>query len=117
MRKTVQIILLAALGFGLCGPIQAESSPLTPIKAALQANHPQEAYRLAQDLDKTYAGEPQFDYWFGRAALASGHFPEATFAFERILIGEPGHQPARIFLAQAYEKMGKPEVAKIILGK
>lgn len=52
------------------------------------------------------AGEPEYDYLLGLAALDSDHAAESVFAFERFLTLHPENGPARLELARAYYVMG-----------
>ena len=102
------LVLVAACLFFYVLPCQADDpSLLQPIKDAILAKEYQKAYEYAQDLSSKYAGDSQFDYWYGKAAYESGHYSEASFALERVLIVEPGHQPAQHYLGLTYQKMGR----------
>lgn len=76
------------------------------IQKNVSAGHFQEAYLLAVKLQDQYVGEPQFDYWFGRAAYENQIYDQASFAFERVLIAEPNHTSAQQYLTLCYQKMG-----------
>lgn len=62
----------------------------------------QEAYQLGQQLLAEEAGSPTFDMAFGVAALRSGEYDQALFAFERVLIYNNKIQVARFELARTY---------------
>lgn len=111
----IKNLILFTLSLGLYSTITLAVSPLDPIKEALKAKEYGAAYQRAHELLDTYAGDPQFDYWYGKAAYSAGHYEAATFAFERVLIAEPGHTPARYYLGLTYQKMGHPEFAKPLL--
>jgi len=70
------------------------------------------AYPLARRLSVDYAGNPDFDYLYGRAALATGHANEAIFALQRVLIVRPADDRARVLLARAYIRTGERELAQ-----
>lgn len=59
-----------------------------------------------------YAGDPEFDYLLGIAALDSGHPGDALLAFERVLLVEPDHLQARAELGRAYLAAGEHENAR-----
>ncbi len=65
------------------------------------------AYSVARTLSIDHAGNPDFDYLYGRAALAAGHPDEAIFALQRVLIVRPADDLARLALAQAYARTGE----------
>ena len=68
----------------------------------IKANKPQEAYALLTPHQSEFAGEPDFDYVLGLAALDSGRPNEAIFALERVLAVKPDHLQARAEIARAY---------------
>lgn len=59
-----------------------------------------------------YAGDPEFDYLLGIAALDTGHPGEALLALERVLLVEPDHLQARAELGRAYLAAGEHENAR-----
>lgn len=65
-----------------------------------------EAYALLEPLDFEHAGEEQFDYLLGVAALDSGKSDKATLAFERVLVVNPKNTAARLEIARAYYQLG-----------
>src|SRR6266705_279216 len=58
------------------------------------------------------AGDPEYDYLLGIAALDSGERERAVFALERVLAVNPNHAQARAEIARAYFEMGEKENAK-----
>jgi len=78
----------------------------------MQQNNPQAAYQLLDPLESKRAGEVDFDYLLGVAALDSGHRERAVFALERVLAVNPNHAQARAEIARAYFEMGEKENAK-----
>jgi len=59
-----------------------------------------------------YAGDPEFDYLLGLAALDSGRPGRAVFALERVLIAKPDFLQARAELARAYFALREHENAQ-----
>ncbi|MGH8745429.1 MAG: surface lipoprotein assembly modifier, partial [Burkholderiales bacterium] len=51
-------------------------------------------------------GEPQFDYFFGVAAIDAGHAGDGVLALERYLIRFPRNPAARVQLARGYFALG-----------
>lgn len=58
------------------------------------------------------AGDPDFDYRLGIAALDAGHYGEAVLAFQRVLAVQPDNAPARAELARAYALAGDIDTAR-----
>jgi tetratricopeptide (TPR) repeat protein len=81
-------------------------------KRLMQQNNPQAAYQLLAPLESKRAGEVDFDYLLGIAALDSGRREQAVFALERVLAVNPNHTQARAEIARAYFEMGEKENAK-----
>lgn len=71
-----------------------------------------QAYSLLEPLADERAGNPEFDYLLGIAALDAGHLTEAVFALERVLSVEPDNAAARAELARAHLNLGELEQAK-----
>lgn len=51
-------------------------------------------------------GDPQFDFYFGVAAVDAGHSGEGVLALERYLLTFPGSNEARLELARGYFVLG-----------
>ena len=77
----------------------------------IAAKQPAEAYALLEPLEEANAGTPAFDYWFGVAALDTGHLDRALAAFERVLAREPGNDVARLELGRTFLRMGSLDLA------
>ncbi len=77
----------------------------------LQEKNPQAAYQLLQPLESQRAGNPEYDYLLGIAALDSGERERAVFALERVLAVNPNHAQARAEIARAYFLLGEKENA------
>lgn len=92
-------LLLASLVPG--GAVQAQDA------AAAQA-----AYTGLAAQASTRAGDPEFDYQLGTAALDAGHYGEAVIAFQRVLAVQPGNAQARAELARAYALAGDIDTAR-----
>ena len=70
-----------------------------------------QAYTLLLPLQSERAGDPEYDYLLGIAALDSGKATEAIFALERVLAVNPGHLQARAEIARAYLAAGEVTAA------
>lgn len=71
----------------------------------------QTAYELFLSYEPELSGEPQFDYWYGVAALRANKAIEAAAALERVIQAQPLHAGARLELATAYYKLDLLEKA------
>lgn len=82
------------------------------IQAQIRAGQAQAAWNLAQQHMSEHAGEPDFDFAAGLAALEAGQPQHAVMALERVLIVQPGHHRARLELARAYFLLGDYAAAR-----
>lgn len=71
-----------------------------------------QAYDLLLPQEGARAGDPEFDYLLGVAALDSGNLERAVFALERVLAVQPNNHVARAEIARAYLEMGERDSAK-----
>lgn len=71
-----------------------------------------EAYRLAETHRAELEGHALFDFYYGVAALASGHHGEGIFALERVIMQRPGFHRARLELARGYFLIGEDRRAR-----
>lgn len=95
--RATALAAMAALGMGAWAA-HAASPVATP------AASPRLEGLLAQEAQQ--AGDPEFDYALGVAALDAGHLSRAIFALERVVAVQPGNGPARAELARAYLAAG-----------
>jgi tetratricopeptide (TPR) repeat protein len=63
-----------------------------------------------------HSGNPNFDYWYGVAALESAHPDKATLALERALAVNPDYVAARLDLARSYFALGDMDRARVEFG-
>lgn len=71
-----------------------------------------ELYRSLVRVEGRYAGDPDFDYAFGTAALDSGRYSHAVFVLQRAVASRPRFAGARMELARAYYALGDNESAR-----
>jgi hypothetical protein len=95
--STVLLVLLPTTLFAAANT----TDQMSELVQLVQANKAADAYALAVKMSPAHAGEPDFDFYYGFAALKSGHAGEAAFAFERVLMANPGNGQARLGLAEA----------------
>ena len=81
-------------------------------KQLVLANRMQEAFDLLRPHELQLAGNPDFDYLFGTAAVDTGRSDLAIFALERVLAERPSFAGARLELARAYFNIGDNETAR-----
>ena len=75
---------------------------LSDLQQAIKNNNYKEAYQLGLKLRDRYEGDPEYDFLFGLAALETGMFHEAVFAFERAITYSPNKLRARLELGRAH---------------
>jgi tetratricopeptide (TPR) repeat protein len=81
-------------------------------KKLVLSNELQAAYELLSPHEFQLAGNPDFDYLYGTAAVDTGHADLAIFALERVLQERPSFAGARLELARAYFDIGDNESAR-----
>ncbi len=70
------------------------------------------AYQLLEPLESKYAGDINYDYLLGIAAVESKNFTRGAFALERVLALDPNHKDARAVMAKAHLMLGETEASK-----
>lgn len=70
------------------------------------------AFALLSPLEPQRAGDPEFDYLLGIAAIDAGQPTRAIFALERVLALQPDNALARAEIARAYLAVGETDTAK-----
>lgn len=126
-RSFALSVAIAAVSPGVLGQVQAppaqpsrelaqgsaatasRAAPAMPL-AQLLANaarmiangQSDDAFRALEARVGDYAGDPDFDYQLGLAALDSGRPGQAVMALERVLIVRPGFLQARAEIGRAY---------------
>ena len=90
----------------------AGAQDLDAMAALIRAGQAGEAYRQLAAAEETRAGDVEFDYLLGVAALESGQPARATLAFERVIALEPDHLGARLDMARANFALGQDQLAR-----
>jgi hypothetical protein len=103
---------LAVLLATLAGAPALADQPLDQAKKLLEAKRPKEAFDLLRPLEAKRAGEIEYDYLLGIAALDAGDAQAAIFALERVLAVNPNYLQARAEIARAYYVLGERENAR-----
>lgn len=107
--KRVACAVVAALSLHAGGALADEVTDRA--KALLNANKGADAYQLLEPLESARAGEVEFDFLLGLAALESGQNTRAVFALERVLAMDPNNIRARAEIARAYLALGETQTA------
>ncbi|MFG1488418.1 tetratricopeptide repeat protein, partial [Oceanospirillum sp. HFRX-1_2] len=68
----------------------------------LSKKQPERAYETLKPAELVYAGDAQYNYLLGMAAIDSGHPEDASWAFERVVAVMPHHAGARMDMARAF---------------
>ncbi len=87
-------------------------SLLASATALIKAGKQQQAYDLLFPHQSSLAGDVDYDYLLGIAALDSGKPNAAIFALERVLAVNPNHLQARAEIARAYLAAGEVGASK-----
>jgi hypothetical protein len=82
------------------------AAPADDIKALLGQGKSVEAYNLGSK-NPDLLGQPEFDFYFGIAAIDSGHAGEGVLALERYIVNFPQNENARLELARGYFVLGE----------
>ena len=81
------------------------------MKVLIEQKKAEQAYELGVRHPELM-GDPLFDYYFGVAAVDSGHTSTGVFALERALLDNPDNDLVRLELGRAYYAQGEDERAK-----
>ena len=103
-------VSLLALGLLIATPFALADS-VDELRVLVDGNDAA-AWDMAQRMEPESAGEPEFDFWYGLAAKAAGKKNQAVFAFERVVLNQPGNARAKLELADAYYLHGNTGEAK-----
>jgi hypothetical protein len=113
MRSLHRRLLLALAALLLCGGFaQAADPTLQRARQALEQGNARAAYEALVPQQTERAGDPEYDYLLGVAALELGRNTEAVFALERVLAIQPDNAAARAQIARAYFNLKETDSAK-----
>jgi tetratricopeptide (TPR) repeat protein len=112
MRYVKRLALLFSFVFVFPLVTLAADELLISAKQQLDNGNPQAAYNLLIPLQSERAGDPEYDFLLGSAALGIGKNTEAVFALERVLAVRPDATVARALIARAYFNLKETETAK-----
>lgn len=100
LAAAVLALLIAA------GAQPARGAPADEVRALLEQGRSKEAYELASRHPEEL-GKPEFDFYYGIAAVDSGHAGAGVLALERYIVQFPDNDRARLELARAYFVLGE----------
>jgi tetratricopeptide (TPR) repeat protein len=84
----------------------ALAAPADEVRALLDQGRARDAYELARRHPDEF-GKPEFDFYYGIAAVDAGHAGEGVLALERYIVLFPDNDRARLELARAYYVLGE----------
>ncbi len=108
-RRTEFALIISLLFFSLTAIADAD---LSAAKALLDAGKPAEAYAALEPYEFDMAGNQEFDYMLGVAALDSGKPEKAILIFDRLLTANPNFAGARMDQGRAYFALKSDALAK-----
>lgn len=113
MKNTNSKLRMVLLVVGLLVAGVARADAVTDnARALLDKGDARAAYALLEPLEPERAGDPDFDFLLGLAALEVGKNTNAVFALERVLAVNPNHTRARAEIARAYAALGETKTAR-----
>lgn len=105
-----------ALATGLCVAAAQEPIPIAEVlsraRGLMREGRASEAYAMLAPLESDLAGNVDYDYLLGIAALDGGKPARATLALERVLAVDPDFAGARLDMARAYFALANYDQAK-----
>lgn len=110
-------IVLGALSQPVLAQVGADGSAadnvdLVQATQMLRDGRGSQVYGTLLPFEFARAGDPEFDYLLGAAALEAGHADIATLALERVLAVSPNHGAARLDMGRAYFALGDMQRAR-----
>lgn len=90
---------------GLLVSLTAQAGPIEDMRSLMGQNKAKAAYAIGQK-NPDLLGEPDFDFFYGLAAIEAGHAAEGILALERFLLLNPDNARARLELARGYFVLG-----------
>lgn len=107
MNKKAVLAGLVCLGLAW----SAWGAPADDLRALVEQGKAAEAYALGERHPEAL-GDPAFDFWYGIAAIDSGHAPKGVLALERHLLTNPENDRARLEVARGYFILGEDARAR-----
>lgn len=101
-RLSAVLVLTACAPFVAHAASAPEPDSVATIRELVEQGQYDVAYEHALAAEARYEGDPEFDFYYGLAALESGYYPEAIFALERVVLAQPGQLRVRLELGRAH---------------
>lgn len=70
------------------------------------------AYAISSQLMREYPEDDNIRFHYGRASYATGRYPHALFAYERVLTRNPDAHRVRLEMGRAYLALNQPQRAR-----
>ncbi len=99
------------MGLLLCASGAVAAAPADDVRKLVEAGRAADAYALGRKHPEAL-GDPVFDFYFGIAAIDTGHAGEGVLALERYLLSFPDNVSARLQLARGYFALGEDRRAR-----
>ena len=103
---SARLFLAAIAALLLAGTAWSADPDVDRARALMKEGKAAEAYQLLWAREAELAGNVEYDYVLGIAALDAGKPDQATLAFERVLAVDPNFAGARLDMARAYFQLG-----------
>jgi hypothetical protein len=110
LRIRLASLLLCGLSITALAPV-LYASAAEDLKSLLDRGNASAAYRYGKSHPEEL-GDPSFDFYFGVAAIDSGHSGEGVLALERYTLNFPDNLSARLELARGYFVMADDQRAR-----
>jgi hypothetical protein len=95
---------LAAVFLFVCS--KSFAAPADELRALLEQGRSADAYALGRSHSEEL-GKPDFDFYYGIAAVDTGHAGEGVLGLERYIVRFPDNDRARLELARGYFVLGE----------
>jgi len=103
MRGAARVALTALLALA---SLSGRAAPADEVRSLLEQGRSPEAYALGRrHLEEL--GKPDFDFYYGIAAIDTGRAGEGVLALERYIVQFPDNDRARLELARGYFVLGE----------
>ncbi len=101
-----RFVAAAGVAFLVVACRVAVAAPADDMRVLLEKGQAAEAYALGRGHPEEL-GKPEFDFYYGIAAVDTGHAGEGVLALERYIIRFPDNDRARLELARGYFVLGE----------
>ena len=102
MKASLLSLAIVCATAGFSSHAVAADIDINKLQQLINRGDSQSAYQYASEYRERYEGDPNFDYFYGMAAIDSGRASEGVFALERVVMLQPDNNAARLELARGY---------------